>query len=230
MLHVFVETNWVVDYASPAHYRVPAAVRLLERARSGELRLHLPAICLQEAKRPIRAKHQSRHCQTVRQFLNWANAGELVSQSDAEIVRRVLDLLEQRVRADLAELDNALASLTSEPGFEVFPLNEAMLQKTTEFSLSKLDLQPFDQAILAAVLVHSLALRGLGAVDLAFCELDADLQPWDKQGKPKDPLTGLYDHAGVWVYGDFELRFPPRPDGWAARPNTLPPPTALPTP
>jgi hypothetical protein len=51
MRHVFVETNWVFDYAAPGHHKVPEAVTLLERARTRQLQLHLPALCLTEARR-----------------------------------------------------------------------------------------------------------------------------------------------------------------------------------
>jgi len=43
---------------------------------------------------------------------------------------------------------------------------------------------------------------------------DADLQPWDKRGNAKQLLTKLYDEALVWVYGDFGMNAPERPDGW----------------
>jgi hypothetical protein len=47
MRRVFVETNWVVAWAAPAHQKIPAALeQLLDRAASGELTLHLPAICI----------------------------------------------------------------------------------------------------------------------------------------------------------------------------------------
>jgi hypothetical protein len=50
--------------------------------------------------------------------------------------------------------------------------------------------------------------------DLCICEADADLQPWDENSDPKQPLTGLYDAASIWVYGDFDMRAPERPDIW----------------
>jgi hypothetical protein len=214
VLHVFIETNWVVDFAAPGHYRAPAAVRLLDRARSGELRLHLPIICLTEARRPILAKHQSRHADTIRQFLKWARTTDLVAAEDEAATRRVLNLLERQVRIDLNELDQTLTSLTQQPGLEVFPFDGAMLEKTAGFALEKLDLHPFDQAILAAVLLRAGTLRSEGETEFAFCELDSDLQPWDKHGKRKEPLTSLYDVAGIWVYSDFVLKSPPRPENW----------------
>jgi hypothetical protein len=126
----------------------------------------------------------------------------------------VLSLLERQVRTDIGGLDESLESLSRDTALDVFPFDASMLEKTASLALEKLDLQPFDQAVLAAILVRSGALRSEGASEFAFCELDADLQPWDKQGKRKEPLTSLYDAAGVWVYGDFVLKTPQRPDGW----------------
>lgn len=218
MLHVFVETNWVVDYAAPAHYRVPAAVRLLDRARNGELRLHLPSISLSEARRPILAKHQSRHSDTIRQFLRWSRSKDLITPIDDEAARRVLAAMERQVRADLRALDQSLKNLADDPALDVFPLDSSILEKTLALTLEKLDLHPFDQAVLAAILVRTETLRADGADQFAFCELDSDLQPWDKKGNSKQPLTGLYDAAGVWVYGDFVMKTPRQPEGWTGGP------------
>lgn len=214
VLHVFVETNWVVDYAAPAHYRESAAVQLVERSRAGEFRLHLPIFCLSEARRPILGKHQSRHVNTIREFLKWAKKRNLVTVEDSEVTRRVLNLLEQRVQTDHDELDQTLESLKRDTDLDVFPFDRAMLERTISLSLEKLDLKPIDQAVLASVLVRSDVLRSEGETEFAFCELDSDLQPWDKERKPKEPLASLYDAAGVWVYGDFMMKSPQRPDGW----------------
>jgi hypothetical protein len=81
-----------------------------------------------------------------------------------------------------------------------------MLVRAVELSIENPDLEPFDQAILAAVLVRARALRDLGADDIAFCEPDGHLLPWDKKtGGIKQPLAALYDAAGVRVYIDFAM-------------------------
>jgi len=49
MKHVFVETNWVVDYCAPAHQQALAAIRLLDSARSGAIQLHLLLVSFQAA-------------------------------------------------------------------------------------------------------------------------------------------------------------------------------------
>ncbi len=122
-----------------------------------------------------------------------------------------LDQYEAAVLSELDELEARLQSLTQDPGIEVFALTEAMLARAVELASLNLDLKPFDQAILAAVLVRGEQLRDEGADEIAFCELDSDLQPWDRNGEAKQPLTGLYDSAHVWVYGDFALDSPERP-------------------
>ena len=53
MRHVFVETNWLHDYAAPAHHKVPEAVRLLERAQQGEFIVHIPNVSFAEARQSI---------------------------------------------------------------------------------------------------------------------------------------------------------------------------------
>lgn len=215
MKHVFVETNWVVAYAAPAHLRLPAALTLAEKAERGELRLYIPSACLTEARYPIRTKFQPRiPADSLRKYLAWATSEGAVDPEDCRIVRRVLDRYEAAVLTELGDLDVRLRSLKENPGIEVFPLHDEMLVRAVELSIQNMDLKPFDQAILAAVLVRAEALRDQGADDVSFCELDGDLQPWDKNGRSKQPITGLYDSAGVWVYGDFAMEGPPRRPGF----------------
>jgi hypothetical protein len=215
MRQVFVETNWVFGYAAPAHHKRADAVGLLERARIGEVQLHIPALCLTEARPPIMSKCQPRNeADAVRRFLLRAKSEGTVTPEQDRATREVLDNFEAQVRTELRNLDDVLGSLRQQRGLEVFPLNERMLERAVKLSISDLSLKPFDQAILAAVLVRAEELRANGELDLCFCETDADLQPWDKRGEAKHPLVDLYDEAHVWVYGDFDLSVPERPEHW----------------
>lgn len=85
-----------------------------------------------------------------------------------------------------------------------------MLTRAVDLSTQNLDLKPFDQAILAAVLMRAEELHNEGVAEICFYELDGDLQPWDKNGQPKRTLKNLYDEAHIWVYGDFALESPLR--------------------
>ena len=89
-----------------------------------------------------------------------------------------------------------------------------MLDRAIDLAEIDLSLEPFDQAILAAILGRAEELRSQGETELCFCVTDADLQPWDKRGNAKQLLTKLYDEALVWVYGDFGMNAPERSDGW----------------
>ena len=89
-----------------------------------------------------------------------------------------------------------------------------MLDRAVDLSTLRLSLKPFDQTILASILVRAEELRSGGEYDLCFCETDTDLQPWDKNGHAKPPLTDLYDQVALWVFGDFDLLAPERPENW----------------
>lgn len=215
MRHVFVETNWVFAYAAPGHHKRLDAVDLLSRARANELRIHLPAPCLTEARSAIMRKCQPRNeADAIRRFLQRAKAERTVSPDQDGTAREVLDRFEQQVRGELGQLDEVLKSIRTEPGVEIFALNERMLDRAIALAEMDLSLKPFDQAILAAILGHVEELRGQGETDMCFCVIDADLQAWDKRGDAKEPLTTLYDDARLWVYGDFDMSAPERPDGW----------------
>ncbi len=204
MRHVFVETNWVVAYAAPAHHRNPDALELFDRAASGEIKLYLPVICIAEARRPIFERFQSRNeADRVRQFLLWARDAGIVNAAEDEATRRVLDRMEGRVKADLARLNEAFEDLKAANGIEIFNLSQEMLERCADLSYLELHLDPYDQAILAAILVRGERLLADGVDETAFCELDSDLQPWNKDRNPKERLAELYDKAHIWVYRDF---------------------------
>jgi hypothetical protein len=213
MKHVFVETNWVVDYCAPAHQRVLAAIKLLEAARSGTISLHLPAPCLTEARSAIRIKFQPKEANRLREFLKWAKSNGHLEAKVVEDTRQVLDQFEQLVKQDLDNLEARLEGLKNESGFQIFPLSGEMLERSILLT-TEVDLKPFDNSILAGVLVRAHELLREGETDLAFCELDGDLQPWDKNGNTKPALTRLYDDARVWVYGDFTMTTPEPPENW----------------
>jgi hypothetical protein len=150
----------------------------------------------------------------MREFLAWAGSDGRLDSGVIETTRQVLDLFEAHVRSELARLPDVLSSLGLERSIDVFPMNDRMLARSVELGFLDLSLKPLDQAVLAAVLVRSEELWDAGERDLCFCELDGDLQPWDKYGNSKPPLVDLYDGARIWVYGDFEFLAPERPNDW----------------
>lgn len=224
MRHVFVETNWVFWYAAPAYRRRSDAVRLLQRAEAGELLLHVPSVCLTEARatlpRRFKTRSELQDVAALWQHLAWVKLQGQVTEDEDATVRSVVGRFESLVQSELARfdatLDATLSALRHSAGVDVFALDDEMLERAIDLGASDIDLEPYDQAVLAAVLGRGSRLRREGATHVSFCELDRDLQPWDKRGNAKTPLTALYDEAGVWVYGDFEIDEPP-PDWWLSR-------------
>ena len=142
----------------------------------------------------------------MRQFLLWARDTNVVDAAEDETTRRVLDRMESRVKADLDRVEDSLDSLRVAKGVEVFHLDQEMLERCASLSYLLLDLKPFDQAILAAILVRAEQLRSEGVDETDFCELDSDLQPWDKDRNPKRQLAELYNAARISVHEDFLLK------------------------
>jgi predicted nucleic acid-binding protein len=215
MVHVFVETNWVVDYAAPSHRQTPAARALLARARRGELGLHLPAFCVVQAREVIRKRFQPRgEADAIRQFVRWATSADKLTIPERDAAMRTVNMFESHVRSELDRLDSRLAGLRDEPGLEIFAMDDGQLKLAIDISfVTRLD--AFDQSVLAAVLGRSDAIRALDATsEFAFCELDSDLQPWDRQGRARMDLRELYDQRAIWVYGDFDMSAPVRPTNW----------------
>lgn len=215
MPHVFVETNWLFAYAAPAHHQVPAAAELLDRARNGEFTLHLPTLCIGEARRVIRTKCQPRtEANALRRFLAHATTTGQVAAADATTTRTILNQYESSIKADLDTLDDRLNNLARLPHLRIFGLDDDMLTRTTELALSGITPRPFDQAILGAVLVSAERLWAAGERRLSFCNIDTDLQPWGRTGDAKPELRAAYDNAHIWVYGDFTLTQPARREGF----------------
>ncbi|MEQ1566679.1 MAG: hypothetical protein ABMA64_13645 [Myxococcota bacterium] len=196
MKHVFVETNWLFDVVSPAHRREPDAVALLERAASGAIALHLPAICISEARKRIPERAAvKKEADALRNFVRWARRDDRVTQGDADAVHRVLNQMESGVTTDLAHLDERLHDLVNRPGVDVFPLTEPMHRRSLDLALhGPAELESFDQAILAAVLVRGEGLRASdGVAYCTFCEKDHDLLPWSRRSEWKPGLRQIYD-------------------------------------
>jgi hypothetical protein len=205
VIHVLLESNWVVDVCAPTFRRTPEALALLSRAAQGEVSLHLPAIALREARSVIRRKHQAKEATTLQDFRRWATAHGRIDEQVALAANEFLSLFANTVNADLDNLDARLVEIERASGVHVFALSEAMLDRalTLRSDLADPELKPFDEAILAAVLVRA---QDLGDADPRFfCTKDLDLAPIGRSKAPRPHLTALYDAAGVQVRTTFDL-------------------------
>jgi len=204
---ILVETNWVVEVIAPAHLQSLKSVRLLEQANAGHIDPYLPAICLTEARETVPRRFSPRsRSDDFRKFVQWAKNQGRITVEDASVAFRVFDQFDGLVTHQLGETPERLANLAENPGLTIFPLSEAMLKRQVEIgAIDGLFLKPYDLAVLAAILVKAEDLHRLGYSQIVFCELDSDLQPWDKAGARKPILSDLYDHSRIRVQGDFLL-------------------------
>ena len=215
MRHVFVETNWLVTLAAPARDPPPAAVELLDSAGRGAIRIHIPGCCISEAKKTIRLKFQPKEADRLRSFVQWAFEKKHLDHETAESARALLASFEGHVRSGLAKLNDKLLDITKAAGVEVLPLDGPVLDTSLALYFKEIELGEFDRAVLATVLTKGRSLRDSGETDVNFCELDSDLWPWEKRaGRARAEFKKLYDDAGVWVYSDFTLKSPERPEGF----------------
>lgn len=217
---VLVETNWVVAVVAPAHLQSPQAINLLQRANAGEFQLFVPAICLAEARETVPRRFTPRsRSEDLRKFVRWARDEGRINPDDAKAAFRIFNQFDGLVAHELTRVPERLDALLSHPGLSVFPLSEPMLEHQVSIGAMDLSLKPYDLAILAAVLVKSEEFQQAGHAWVGFCELDADLQPWDKSGARKPILSDLYNNSRVWVYGDFLLEeIDDLPEDWVTRP------------
>lgn len=214
--HVFVETNFVVDWAAPAHLCVAEAVALVERAQRDEIALHIPAICLLEARHVLRSERfqPKSDANPIRQFLH--GPASVLDADTRDAAFRALTAYEQHMKAALADVPARIARLRATAGVHVFPADDEILERGIELTSIVERLQPYDLNVLASVLVRAEQLRRGGAAGpIAFCERDSDLQPWDREGVPKRWLQTLYDAAHVRVFEDFTMTTPERPAAWS---------------
>jgi hypothetical protein len=210
MAHVFVETNWLHDYAAPAHHKVPEAVTLLERAKQGEFTLHIPNVSFAEARQSIQTKCQPVDGPGIHRYIRWAHKNGELNDQQASEAHQLAERYVQSIHKELNAVPSILRDLAGSPCVQMFALDDEMLDLANQLALTRVAQKPFDHAILAGILVSSSRLWDRGERAISFAEIDSDLQPWGPKGTPKDDLRKLYDDAHVWVYGDFTLQFPPR--------------------
>ncbi len=108
MLHVFVETNWVIEFMVP--FQADTSAReLLQLADSGRLQLHIPGICLHEAKNKItQLKANARNnADGVRAFLK--SRPERIGPAEAEVVYQALDFYESSHSGEISNFETSSA-------------------------------------------------------------------------------------------------------------------------
>ena len=124
MYHVFVETNWVHDYAAPAHHKVPEAVTLLERAKRGEFILHIPNVSFAEARQSIQTKCQPVDGPGIHRYIRWAHGNGELNDEQAREAHRLADRYVQGINKELNTVPSLLKEVAGLPCVKVFAFDE----------------------------------------------------------------------------------------------------------
>ena len=165
MKHVFVETNWVFQYCAPAHRSTPESHRLVDRAARGDLKLHIPAVSLREGYDSILRKCQPTALKEIQEFRRWAKANQKISDATAKEGEKFIEAYRNCVNAELNTLRSRIGGIDKLHGVEVFALDDRMLDRTIQLRAEVTTLNPFDEAILAAILVKAGDLRDHGETE-----------------------------------------------------------------
>ena len=110
--HLFVETNWLHDYAAPAHHKVPAAVTLLERAQRGDFILHIPNLSFAEARQSIQMKCQPVDGPGIHRYIRWAHRNRELNDEGAERAHRLAESYVQDIRGELSAVPAILKKVS----------------------------------------------------------------------------------------------------------------------
>lgn len=153
MRHVFVETNWLHDYAAPAHHKVPEAVTLLERAERGEFILHIPNASFVEARQSIQVKCQPVDGPGVHRYIRWAYKNGELNDEQANEAHQLADRYVQGINRELFAVPAILQKVAALPYVKVFALDDEMLDLANQLAFTRVAQKPFDHAILAGILV-----------------------------------------------------------------------------
>lgn len=112
---------------------------------------------------------------SIRAFVRQVREDGGIDELAADATFDVLSRFEQYVTREKVTAPERIAALLEEPAIEVFHLDEEMLLRSTHLAAeTALELQSFDAAILAAVLVRGEALQREGN-EVSFCTHDTHL-------------------------------------------------------
>jgi hypothetical protein len=138
----------------------------------------------------------------LQQFRRWAQSTELIDGLTALVTNEFLNQFVNHTNAALANLSARIDEVANTRGVHVYALSEPMLERALALRATLDNLGPFDEAILAAIVVRAEALRDRGPI---FCTRDRDLSALTRQREPRPEFASLYAEAGLSVRTDFQV-------------------------
>lgn len=201
VLHIFVETNFLISAFRMPSKRHREALALQARFEAGEIKLYVPYLCLQEARKTISAGLPSHRWIELFEFHRYAEMSGIANW-DIQEVKKFLDAANAEVshtkavhQRQLADFAVALGDGILHGTKEVFDFLEALDPDGDTLAYN-------DKLILSSVLVKAKELRDSGEQPLYFVSLDKKhLEPTPERPKMKR----YYDTAGLTFVPRFVL-------------------------
>jgi hypothetical protein len=122
--HLFVETNWLHEYAAPAHHKVPAAVTLLEKAQRGDFILHIPNVSFAEARLSIQTKCQPTDGPGIHRYIRWAHKNGELNYGQADDAHRLAESYVPGIRKELSAVPSILKEVAGLSCVKMFAFDE----------------------------------------------------------------------------------------------------------
>lgn len=193
MKHVFVETNFLIELARPVPTPRLGAAALHERARRGEIRLHLPWCSINEAKRTL-SRIITEDFAFRKGLERYAASRRLQAQVRTLLARAKQESIEAQSQCE-ETVDGLCASL------DIIPPSAAVVSRTLLLYPVK-SLPPFDEMVLGAVLTRAEELLTAGERELWFCSLNKNDFGADRHDSP---LSIAYRMAGLAYLENFDV-------------------------
>ena len=200
-VHVFVETNFLFGVFRMPSKRHRDALALKARSDAGEVKLHVPYLCFQEARHLISKSLPSNRCTDLLEFHRFA-ASMRAAIWDFDEVKKLLDAATSEVSRTKAVYQQELTEFANALGDGVLHADKAVFDFLEVLELDDDNLEYNDKLILASVLSKARELRGSQPGPLFFASVDKrDLQP--KVERPK--MARYYNEAGLIFVPHFVL-------------------------
>lgn len=194
MKQVFVETNWIVDCLAPVWFHNATATSLLQRHLDRVVEIHVPVVAIHEARKQL-SKFSPSRVQEIHNLTHWL----VEHQPDLlEPLNRAIAKGQSELQAFEKTREQRLTELHKTLGSAVFPYREEAMLLQVELAKERIQLKPFDQAILCSVVAEAqLSRENDASAETVFCTRDSDFH--------REDCKRFAEVRGVEVLRTFEV-------------------------
>jgi len=201
LAHVFVETNFLFGIFRMPSQRHRDAINLKMRFEAGEIKLYVPYVCFQEARRRIPSALRIKWWSDLLEFHRFAVVTGTATWDLGE-VRKLLNAATAEVSRTKATYKRDFADFAASVGNGILHGTQSLFDFLESLDLDDDTLEYNDRLILSSVLFKAKELREAGVGRLFFASTDKKhLAP--TADRPK--MARYYTDAGLIFVPGFVL-------------------------